>query len=145
MVGPLYLVALIPGISGFVCRVPLDVGRRRASLSTSAVSVSGEASSVSSSAGASFVAEPSDAYDPEAAEAVFWVRPRAWLVRNAELFAPLFAFCCRVLVDRARRREEAKRSARARELLDILGSLGPAIIKAGQALASRPDLLPAVL
>ncbi|KAH8052605.1 hypothetical protein JL722_10159 [Aureococcus anophagefferens] len=32
---------------------------------------------------------------------------------------------------------------RAGELREILGSLGPAVIKAGQALASRPDLLPA--
>lgn len=31
---------------------------------------------------------------------------------------------------------------RARELLGIFGGLGPAIIKAGQALSSRPDLLP---
>lgn len=31
---------------------------------------------------------------------------------------------------------------RAKELLGIIGRLGPAIIKAGQALSSRPDLLP---
>lgn len=31
---------------------------------------------------------------------------------------------------------------RAAQLLGIIGNLGPAIIKAGQALSSRPDLLP---
>lgn len=31
---------------------------------------------------------------------------------------------------------------RASQLLEIIGGLGPAIIKAGQALSSRPDLLP---
>lgn len=34
------------------------------------------------------------------------------------------------------------RRTRAKELLNIISGLGPAIIKAGQALSSRPDLLP---
>lgn len=34
------------------------------------------------------------------------------------------------------------RKKRAEELLTIISDLGPAIIKAGQALSSRPDLLP---
>ena len=38
--------------------------------------------------------------------------------------------------------EERNRKKRASELLRIIGGLGPAIIKAGQALSSRPDLLP---
>lgn len=39
-------------------------------------------------------------------------------------------------------REEENRPKRAKEFLDIVSSLGPAIIKGGQAVASRPDLLP---
>lgn len=38
--------------------------------------------------------------------------------------------------------EVKNRKKRAEELLGIIGGLGPAIIKAGQALSSRPDLLP---
>ena len=38
--------------------------------------------------------------------------------------------------------EIKNRKKRAEELLGIIGRLGPAIIKAGQALSSRPDLLP---
>ncbi len=38
--------------------------------------------------------------------------------------------------------EVKNRKRRAEELLGIIGGLGPAIIKAGQALSSRPDLLP---
>lgn len=38
--------------------------------------------------------------------------------------------------------EVKNRKKRAGELLGIIGGLGPAIIKAGQALSSRPDLLP---
>lgn len=34
------------------------------------------------------------------------------------------------------------RRTRAKELLTIISGLGPAVIKAGQALSSRPDLLP---
>lgn len=39
-------------------------------------------------------------------------------------------------------REEANKQKRAQEFLSIVGSLGPAIIKGGQAVASRPELLP---
>lgn len=39
-------------------------------------------------------------------------------------------------------REEQNRQKRAEEFLKIVSSLGPAIIKGGQAVASRPDLLP---
>lgn len=38
--------------------------------------------------------------------------------------------------------ELRNRKKRAGELLGIISDLGPAIIKAGQALSSRPDLLP---
>lgn len=38
--------------------------------------------------------------------------------------------------------EERNRETRAKDLLRIIGGQGPAIIKAGQALSSRPDLLP---
>lgn len=38
--------------------------------------------------------------------------------------------------------EVRNRKKRAEELLGIISDLGPAIIKAGQALSSRPDLLP---
>jgi hypothetical protein len=38
--------------------------------------------------------------------------------------------------------EEAKRQKRADSLLDIISAQSPALIKAGQALASRSDLLP---
>ncbi|KAH8047369.1 hypothetical protein JL721_12177 [Aureococcus anophagefferens] len=91
----------------------------------------------------SLVAAASVAYDPDAAEASLWRRPAAWLARNVELLLPLVGFVGRVAGDRAVGREASLRERRAGELREILGSLGPAVIKAGQALASRPDLLPA--
>ena len=91
----------------------------------------------------SLVAAASVAYDPDAAEASLWRRPAAWLARNVELLLPLVGFVGRVAGDRFVGREASLRERRASELREILGSLGPAVIKAGQALASRPDLLPA--
>ena len=91
----------------------------------------------------SLVAAASVAYDPDAAEASLWRRPAAWLARNVELLLPLVGFVGRVAGDRFVGREASLRERRAGELRTILGSLGPAVIKAGQALASRPDLLPA--
>ena len=91
----------------------------------------------------SLVAAASVAYDPDAAEASLWRRPAAWLARNVELLLPLVGFVGRVAGDRFVGREASLRERRATELREILGSLGPAVIKAGQALASRPDLLPA--
>jgi hypothetical protein len=47
-----------------------------------------------------------------------------------------------VVVDLQMGRERKYRPRRAIELTQLLSSLGPAIIKAGQALSSRSDLLP---
>lgn len=44
--------------------------------------------------------------------------------------------------DYATGRLEANQRLRARQLRDLLTSLGPAFVKVGQALSSRPDLLP---
>ena len=55
---------------------------------------------------------------------------------------PLTWFALTVITDALTSREEEKRSLRANQLLDIISSQSPALIKAGQALASRPDLLP---
>ncbi len=42
-----------------------------------------------------------------------------------------------------RGKEAAHRQQRAEELTALITGLGPAVIKAGQALSSRSDLLPA--
>ncbi|KAM3574399.1 hypothetical protein VYU27_003692 [Nannochloropsis oceanica] len=88
------------------------------------------------------VAEPEVQYDPEEAEARLWRQPVTWLKRNVDLFVPMTAFLGRVIVDIITDEEERHRRKRAQELLEIISGLGPAVIKAGQALSSRPDLLP---
>lgn len=92
---------------------------------------------------AAMIAAPGPRYDPAAAEVFF--RGKGVLVarRQARIAVPLAAFVSKVILDLQLGREAERRPARAKEFLDIIASLGPAFIKAGQALSSRPDLLPA--
>jgi predicted unusual protein kinase regulating ubiquinone biosynthesis (AarF/ABC1/UbiB family) len=47
-----------------------------------------------------------------------------------------------LIIDILTNNEERNRKLRAKELLDLVSVQSPALIKAGQALASRSDLLP---
>ena len=85
---------------------------------------------------------PTVPYDPAAAAARFASTPLAVGMRQMQLVAPLVRFLAKVVLDVQRGAEEENRKARAAELADLVGRMGPAIIKAGQALSSRSDLLP---
>lgn len=91
----------------------------------------------------SLVAQSRRSYDPVAAEKLLYREPTRWVYRNAQIFLPLAGFVLSVAMDVSMGHEEKRRKKRAAELTRVLSSLGPAIIKAGQALSSRPDLLPA--
>ncbi len=88
------------------------------------------------------VAKPLVQYDPIAAERNLFRQPGKWLVRNVQIAFPFGIWVAGVLIDNLLGRELQNRRNRAKELNSIIAGLGPAIIKAGQALASRPDLLP---
>jgi len=88
------------------------------------------------------VAEPAVKYDPIGDSSKFFAQPVRWIKRNIEIFVPLTLFILSVLRDVLAGEEEKNRSKRAEEILDIVSKQSPALIKAGQALASRPDLLP---
>jgi len=88
------------------------------------------------------VAEPEVKYDAVKLEEGLFKQPGTWLFRNVQLFIPLTRFTLSVLSDIYLKKERKNRKMRARELMLLISNLGPAIIKAGQALASRPDLLP---
>lgn len=87
-------------------------------------------------------AEEGPRYDPQ--QAIEYFRNRSLYVRKRqlEIAVPLMAFLSRVVIDVQLGREEQNRKMRAEQFLHIVSSLGPAIIKGGQAVASRPDLLP---
>ena len=95
------------------------------------------------------VAEPLIQYDPVAAERLLFRQPTKWLVRNFQIAWPLGGWALGVALDYLRGATESdaarsrRRRARAIQLTSAISNLGPAIIKAGQALSSRPDLLPA--
>jgi aarF domain-containing kinase len=89
------------------------------------------------------VAEPAIPYNPQNIEAELWGQPWIWLVRNIQFIIPFSIFFSRVVFDILTGQEGQNRRERAEELLGLLAAQSPAVIKAGQALASRSDLLPA--
>ena len=90
------------------------------------------------------VAEPLVKYDPIATEKVLFRQPTKWFVRNIQIALPLGFWAVNVVVDyfTGQQSQSERRRLRAEQLTEAISSLGPAIIKGGQALASRPDLLP---
>lgn len=88
------------------------------------------------------VAEPLVRYDPVAAEKMLFLQPTKWLLRNVQIALPFGAWAAGVIFDTLTGKSKENRRNRAKQLTSIIADLGPAIIKAGQALASRPDLLP---
>jgi len=63
-------------------------------------------------------------------------------VRNIQIGFPLALWAGGVVYDVLMKNEENNRRSRAQQLGKTISGLGPAIIKGGQALASRSDLLP---
>lgn len=83
-------------------------------------------------------------YDPVAIAARYRSKPLQVWGRVVGIFGPFLFFALGLWVDRTTgqlKRNEQKRAIRLRE---ILTRLGPAFIKVGQALSTRPDLVPPV-
>jgi len=87
------------------------------------------------------VAEPLVKYDPVAAEKLLFRQPAKWVLRNFQIALPIGWWAAGVVADFLSGQSQNRR-ARAQQLTGAISGLGPAIIKGGQALASRPDLLP---
>ena len=87
------------------------------------------------------VAEPLVRYDPIAAEKLLFRQPGKWLVRNVQIAFPIGWWAAGVVFDYVVGHND-NRKYRAQQLNSAISGLGPAIIKGGQALASRSDLLP---
>eukprot|EP00559_Dactyliosolen_fragilissimus_P004100 CAMPEP_0184861890 /NCGR_PEP_ID=MMETSP0580-20130426/6475_1 /TAXON_ID=1118495 /ORGANISM="Dactyliosolen fragilissimus" /LENGTH=985 /DNA_ID=CAMNT_0027359549 /DNA_START=154 /DNA_END=3111 /DNA_ORIENTATION=+ len=88
------------------------------------------------------VAEPIKRYDPISAEKLLFRQPAKWLLRNIQIGLPLALWATAVITDILTNNEPSNRKARAQQLQKTISLLGPAIIKGGQALASRSDLMP---
>ncbi|MBT9312349.1 ABC1 kinase family protein [Leptothoe kymatousa] len=81
-------------------------------------------------------------YDPDAIAQYYRSRPVQIFLRLVELLWTFLGFGLGLLWDRQTGGAAKNEAKRAIQLRDVLTKLGPAYIKIGQALSTRPDLVP---
>jgi predicted unusual protein kinase regulating ubiquinone biosynthesis (AarF/ABC1/UbiB family) len=83
-------------------------------------------------------------YDPEAIMSFYRQRPFQVLGRLWDILVPFLWFGLLLWWDKVTGSAEKKKRRRAVQLRDTITKLGPTYIKVGQALSTRPDLVPAI-
>ena len=81
-------------------------------------------------------------YDPEVIYAYYRKRPFQVISRFFRILLPFVWFIRGIWWDKFTNKSTQKQPQRATQLREILTSLGPAYIKIGQALSTRPDVVP---
>ncbi|EDY37209.1 ABC1 domain protein [Cyanobium sp. PCC 7001] len=87
------------------------------------------------------------AYDPLAIRRIYAGHPQRLIRRLWQTLMPISLYLTGVGFDwlLGQLSTPARARARAREAAELIASLGPAFIKAGQALSTRPDIVPPLL
>jgi predicted unusual protein kinase regulating ubiquinone biosynthesis (AarF/ABC1/UbiB family) len=84
-------------------------------------------------------------YDPQAIAQYYRQRPLQVIGRAQEIFLSLTRYYAALRWDqRCGKTDDAQQRRRAIELRNLLTNLGPAFIKIGQAISTRPDLVPPI-
>ena len=86
-------------------------------------------------------------YDPEAIRKIYQRNPNRLLKRLWQTLIPILFFLIKILWEKllGQLKNESKAKERAKEFTNLLFELGPAFIKAGQALSTRPDVVPKIV
>ena len=86
-------------------------------------------------------------YDPAAITRIYAGHPQRLIRRLWQTLVPIGLLLLGVAFDWIFQllKDEERARARARECAELLVDLGPAFIKAGQALSTRPDIVPPLL
>ncbi len=86
-------------------------------------------------------------YDPKIISKIYQKNPKRLFKRLWQTLIPIFVYIITVMWDKitGQLKEESKARIRAKQLTNLLVELGPAFVKAGQALSTRPDIIPTVL
>ncbi|NEP33555.1 MULTISPECIES: AarF/ABC1/UbiB kinase family protein [unclassified Moorena] len=99
---------------------------------------------LSSTTGSSVLETDKPRYDPSAIAAQYQNAYLSVLGRSFTIISSFISFALGLWWDRFRGRDVTENQRRAIQLREILTDLGPAYIKIGQALSTRPDLVPQV-
>ena len=83
-------------------------------------------------------------YDPEAIAAYYQGHYWEVIKRAISVFLPLFTYIFGIWLDITQGKKISEQRIRAVQLRDLLTELGPAFIKIGQAMSTRPDLVPPI-
>ncbi len=86
-------------------------------------------------------------YDPDTISKIYRKNPKRLFKRLWQTLIPIFTYIASVGFDKitGKLKNESQARYRAKQLTALLVELGPAFVKAGQALSTRPDIIPVVL